>query len=184
MTQAGEHGALAHDGAAPREEAAVFRLSPRDARTRIFGEILFAAALIGLSLWHWSDTSLYIIGGVLIWFGLWHGFYQRRIAQAGVDRAPRLVIDAQGVSIPELFGARVPWASIAMIAVTNEDNSTRSLNLIVDDLARHGYTPRGFSRLASAFGRPHAIYDVTELGGDIRAAIHRFAPERLRGPHA
>jgi hypothetical protein len=167
------------DGA-PAREAAVFRLATRDARSRIFGEILFAAVLIGLSLWHWSETSLYIIGGVLIWFGLWHGFHQRRIAQVRADRAPRLVIDAHGVSIPDLFAARVPWSSIETISMTHEDNSTAHLNLVVDDLARHGYTPRGVSRLASAFGRPHAIYDVTELAGDIRGAIQRFAPERLK----
>ncbi len=170
----------APEGGAPIADAAVFRLSKRDARTRIGGEILFAAVLIGLSLWHWSETSLYIIGGALIWFGLWHGFYQGKIARVSADRAPKLVIDADGVAIPELFAARVPWSSIETISVTREDNSSRHLNLVVDDLARHGYTPRGVSRLASAFGRQHAIYDVTELGGDIRGAIDRFAPERLK----
>lgn len=167
------------DGA-PTREAAVFRLATLDARSRIGGEILFAAVLIGLSLWRWSETSLYIIGGVLIWFGLWHGFYQSKIARVRADPAPKLVIDAEGVTIPELFSARVPWASIEMISVTSEELSKTRLNLIVDDLARHGYTPRGFSHLASAFGRPHACYDVTELGGDIRGAIQRFAPARLK----
>lgn len=163
-------------------QAAVFRLSRREPTELMWIEGLICAALIVAAWWFAIDDAPWITLGAVAFFAV--QFVRHGLAGAGAeaDRSARLTIDAEGVTIPDIFAARVPWDAIEQISVAGHERR-EWLSMRVDDLSRYGYTARGVSRLASAFGRSCAAFDIERLEGSaesVRIAIRRFAPARLR----
>lgn len=164
------------------DQTAVFRLSRRKPRDLLWIEALFCLVLVVGAYWEGIAEAHWVTLGALVFFGVQYLRHTGATADAEADRAPRLIVDSVGVTIPEIFAERVPWSAIEAIAVTSYDRH-EWISLRVDDLSRYGYTARGLSRLASAFGRANAAYDIDRLDGgaeSVRIAIRRFAPAQLK----
>ena len=164
----------AESGAAPD----VFRLDPDKPMKWLFAGVLMlvvGAVLIFLQIG--GRAAWAGVGMLLVLFGVWNWQASRNAARARADRAPKLIIDADGLTIPELFGRTIPWSAITRLDPAYGERGGM--------LAFHVTEPARFDcRRRAWIGRDDvsSTFDYQALDGDsraIRAALLRHAPERL-----
>jgi hypothetical protein len=156
----------------------VFRLDPdKPAKwlfagvlTLVVGAALIFAQIEGRAAWAG-------VGSLLVLFGVWNWQASRNAARARADRAPKLIIDPDGLTIPELFGRTVPWAAITRLDPAYGERG--------DMLAFHVTEPARFDCRRRAWIERDDVsstFNCEALDGDsraIRAALLRHAPRRL-----
>lgn len=166
----------------PAPDAISFRLS-RDKPMKNL--VLSVVVLVGVAIWvaieRDGEGFLMFLGIGLVLFAYWHWQSSREQAAADFDRTPKLVIDAEGLTIPDRFTTKAPWTSIQSLSLTGDKHGDY-VALVVDDPERFGFEPHAGTRLARMIGDHTIHFDYAPLECDtaqLREALLRHAPARL-----
>jgi hypothetical protein len=166
---------------APPADATAFHLSQDKPMAGLVGGVV---ALFVVGLWIWIERGgdgLFIVGAGLLVFAYWHWRTTRDQQRAEVDREARLILDAEGVTIPDLFSERVPWWAIDAIDLYSMENRDY-LSLRLERPQDYGFEPHAGQRFARMLGDRAIGFDYESLDCDrtrLVAALKRHAPERL-----
>lgn len=157
---------------------AVFRLDPdKPMKWLVAGVLMLVVGAVLIFLQIEGRGAWAGVGMLLVLFGVWNWQASRNAARARADRAPKLIIDADGLTIPELFGRTVPWTAISSIDPAYGEQGDM-LAFRVTEPGR--YECRRLVWIAR--DDVSSTFDYRSLDGDsraIRAALLRHAPERL-----
>lgn len=166
---------------APAPAPAIFRLS----RTKPMQSLLLGAAvLVVVSIWMLIEhgrAGLFGVALALGLFALWNHQTARERAEAEADRAPKLTVAADGLTIPDQFSEPVPWPEIESLSLYS-GKSSAFLGLRVAAPERFGFVPHAGQAFARLLGDRSIAFDYAGLDCDraaLRAALLRHAPARL-----
>lgn len=167
---------------APSPRPAVFRLSRDKPMKRL---LLGLVALVGAMLWllieHGWRGFFLMLGVSLMIFAFWRWTASRDQEAAETDRAPKLIVDAEGIAIPDLFRGPVPWTAIDRLTMYRGRRGDY-LALAMDAPEQHGYAPDAGDSFRRMFGDRSVQFDYSPLDCDkakLVAALKRHAPPRL-----
>lgn len=159
-------------------DAAVFRLSTDKPMKNLLPGVVL---LLGVSVWAAREHGGRAIGltagvGLLVlaWTH-WRSARKRELAVA--DRAPKLVVDARALTIPELFEHPVPWDAIERIAFYKGRRGA-----YLSFAMRQPGPAQAPGMLGRLFGAGGLAFDYSALDCDraqLVAALKRYAPPRL-----
>ncbi|MBL8588328.1 MAG: hypothetical protein JNK46_07350 [Methylobacteriaceae bacterium] len=162
-------------------DAIAFRLS-RDKPMK--GLLLGVLAMVGVGVWIFIERGgdgLLIIGFFLIVFAFWHWQASRDQEIADVDREPRLILDAEGVTIPQMFTMRAPWSAIDGLSLYGSKHG-EYLSLRMERPEDYGFEPHAGQKFARMLGDRTLDFDYHPLDCDkaqLVAALKRYAPPHL-----
>jgi hypothetical protein len=128
-----------------------------------------------------SGIGSLFVSGILVVVGL-------RDLGRSTDKRPRLVIDTSGLTAPGFFEKTIPWSAITKLALDSGGMDRGGPGLCFDVSDSQAYGPVDSNQLRTAFDLPGPISQRIAIGElasdsvDVRAAIERFAPERLEPP--
>jgi hypothetical protein len=148
------------------------------------GLLLGVLAMVGCGVWIYIERAgdgLLVIGFFLLIFAFWHWQATRDQARAEVDREPKLLLDAEGVTIPDLFSTRAPWSAIDAISLYSSKHGSY-LSLRMERPEDYGFEPHAGQTFARMLGDRTLEFDYHPLDCDkatLVAALKRHAPDRL-----
>lgn len=167
--------------ARPPTRAATFRLcKDKPLRATWLAAFSFAVGALGVAFFE-PDRAPLAIGLGLVFFALFYWISARARARARADRAPKIVVDRDGLALPDIFPKPLPWAAIESLEIFRNRYGA-NLQLRVDSPRARGYAPRGLALLPWSFGVRSISVDIAALEGedeDLASAIRRFAPAAL-----